>query len=237
MSQWIKPRWPTRGARAVYANMFGVLAAVSLTSCIVGDDRCGENQVRSKENESTCVCIEGAVLAPRGYDCAKCGKHEVVVNGACECASGFARPSAGKACEEVAGSTFGDACDETKPCTAPNPYCAASASGADFCTSQDCTDSSDCPTLARCVAMESPSYCARPIGLGNACMTNQDCAGTEATFCDTLVTKACAIQNCMDAENSCPNGLACCDLRAFLGTTLCVDAAAIANGMCPGGAL
>jgi hypothetical protein len=67
-----------------------------------------------------------------------------------------------------------------------------------------------------------------PTGVGLECTSDADCAGTDATYCETLVSHACVVQGCSVEENDCFEGNECCDLSAFGMPTLCV-----LEGRCP----
>lgn len=66
-----------------------------------------------------------------------------------------------------------------------------------------------------------------PMGLGMSCSSNDDCADTEATFCDTFMSHTCQVQGCSLDPNDCYEGAACCDFSAYGLGTLCVP------GGCP----
>jgi hypothetical protein len=60
-----------------------------------------------------------------------------------------------------------------------------------------------------------------------ACETPDDCAGTEATFCDSFMTHSCQVQGCQVDPNDCFAGFECCDLSAFgLPEPLCIPTGA-----------
>jgi hypothetical protein len=72
--------------------------------------------------------------------------------------------------------------------------------------------------------------CRRPpVGLNKSCTSNDDCAGTEATYCDTFVAHACIVQGCSVTPNNCFSGYQCCDLTTFgVPQPICVP-----TGACP----
>ena len=76
-----------------------------------------------------------------------------------------------------------------------------------------------------------------PDGLGKACTTNADCAGTDATFCDTLITASCLLEGCALGGTDCPVGYECQDLSMFgAAGTVCVSAVCdLAANDCPSG--
>lgn len=67
-----------------------------------------------------------------------------------------------------------------------------------------------------------------PEGLGDPCTGPDDCAGTDATYCDTIVTQTCLVENCNVDNDDCYTGYQCCDLTMFQLPTLCVP-----EGTCP----
>src|SRR5512145_2135965 len=74
-----------------------------------------------------------------------------------------------------------------------------------------------------CGLLGSPAVCRKPpVGMGTACTSNDQCAGTEATFCDSVVTHACAVQGCSLSPDDCYPGYLCCDLSKYgMPITLC----------------
>ena len=218
------------------ASILSVLAFGSAApSCILSDSRCDAHQRQYDLGLHTCVCEAGYVLSPRGYGCVPCGKNEEPKNDECVCKSGFTRASATADCEEVAGSVLGAECDAEKPCNDPNPYCAESEESP-YCTTRGCTRNDDCPMDWRCGTAGDERFCQKPPpGFGMPCQSSADCAGTEATFCETLQTHMCIVSNCAGHPSDCPSQSSCCDLTALIGTSLCVTNAALSGGKCPGG--
>lgn len=72
-----------------------------------------------------------------------------------------------------------------------------------------------------------PEGVTKPTGEDESCMTHDDCAGFEASFCDSFVTFTCLVPNCTLAPDNCFAGKECCDLSSFGLPTLC-----IADGAC-----
>jgi hypothetical protein len=68
---------------------------------------------------------------------------------------------------------------------------------------------------------------APPTGVGMACSSDDDCAGTDASYCETLVSQSCLVPGCT-TDDDCYQGNECCDLTAFGMPTLCVP-----EGSCP----
>lgn len=74
---------------------------------------------------------------------------------------------------------------------------------------------------------ELPADAMKPTGEDAQCTSDADCAGFEASFCDTFVTGTCLVPNCTLAPNdSCFVGKECCDLSSFGLSTLCIAAGA-----------
>jgi hypothetical protein len=211
----------------------GLVAQLASSSCIVGDDKCGANQVElTGADQAGCRCAEGAAPDPSGHGCIMCGQHEHVVAEKCECETGFTRAAAGMACEEVTGGVLGAACSADTPCADPYPYC-ASANGQSFCTTQGCTSQGQCPVGWVCDAPGPAGFCRQPTGLGKSCTKSSDCAGGEATFCETFVTMTCIVEKCASNPGLCPSGNVCCDMAALIGTSVCTPATVLMNGLCP----
>jgi hypothetical protein len=125
---------------------------------------------------------------------------------------------------------LGDACDTDAACVVdPYTYCQLTAGGAGYCTTKDCSDSSECTGGYACALDVTPSYCERPpTGQGAACESADDCASFEATYCETRQGHVCLVQGCTLGGNDCFSGWQCCDLSAFLGAVLCIP-----EGNCP----
>lgn len=200
--------------------------ALVLAGCVYdSSERCDEGQVLFEDQR--CLCADGLVLSVNG--CVACGEHEVAGQNGCVCETGYARPSEQAPCEpEAAGR--GDACAADMPCPeAAYPHCELGAGQSGYCTTE-CTSAADCSGGYACNLEASPSICERPpVGAGLACASAAECAGTEATFCDTVITRTCLVQGCSLSPDDCFAGTECCDLTAFaVPQPLCVAA-----GTCP----
>jgi len=73
-----------------------------------------------------------------------------------------------------------------------------------------------------------------PTGTGRTgedlpCLSDVDCAGYQANFCDVFVTNTCMVRGCRVAPDSCSAGKQCCDLSAFGLPTLCLAAGVCQN--------
>jgi hypothetical protein len=226
-----------RIVRARFSTALGcVVLAFAVSRCIAEDGACSEHQVTSGDETYTCKCADGYVLdTDSGYGCVACKKNETSSAGACVCKEGYSRPDEKSPCEKTEGSVLGSECSAEQSCTAPNPYCAETQSPA-YCTTQDCSENDDCPSMWRCDKAGDVAFCKKPpTGLGDSCDTSADCAGNEAGFCETFMTRTCIINKCASQPSVCPSQLVCCDLTALIGEALCIDAAVLTNGLCPGG--
>ena len=68
-----------------------------------------------------------------------------------------------------------------------------------------------------------------PTGEGQPCVSDADCAGFDASFCELFVSHTCLVRGCSVAPDSCSSGRECCDLTAFGLPTLCLGAGLCAN--------
>jgi len=188
-----------------------VLTGALFLGCLYdADDRCSPGTVF---DGVVCLCAEGSVLTDDG--CVVCGENEVAGSGACVCASGFSRASEGAPCEE-APSTLGVACDTTSaPCAdAAYDVCHVTTGSAGYCT-EGCASSTDCEGGFACDVAATPPYCRRPpTGAGQTCAADVDCAGTEATLCESRMSNQCVVV-CDPAAPDCFPGMKCCDFTMF----------------------
>ena len=203
------------------------LTVLLLGGCVYDSSaRCDEGQVLF--DDLRCVCAEGSALGAHG--CVPCGEHEVAGESGCVCADGYSRASAEATCE-LSVTARGNACSAEMPCTDPvYNHCQAGAGGAGYCTSSGCTSSADCGGGYACDTAVSPSICRRPpLGADQSCTSSADCEGTEATFCDAVITHSCRVEGCSLAPDDCFEGTECCDLSGF-GVPLPI---CVAQGGCP----
>lgn len=200
------------------------LTAHLMPGCLYDpDDPCSEGMEVYGDN-MRCVCPEGSAYTPQG--CVTCGEHEIASASGCSCEDGYSRPSADAPCVETP-SGLGAECDPAAPmCLAPYEHCEP-ASDSGYCTTDGCTTTDDCENGYACNA---GSVCQRPpLGQGMTCESADDCAGTEATFCELGLTHQCHVQGCQLEPNDCFPGYACCDLSMFgVPELLCVP-----EGTCP----
>lgn len=203
-----------------------------LASCIVedGDKACSANQVKvDGEGVQYCACAPGYIIdTSTGVDCKACGENEEVVQGKCECAAGYTRPSEGAACGM---SSLGASCTDNAGCSGDFPVCITGA-GAGYC-SESCTASTDCERGWVCDKQGDSKACQKaPAGYGQMCESAADCADTKATYCDTFQSKTCIVTCSKSAP--CPGDWSCCDI-SVAGIVICVEPAALTNGACPAG--
>jgi hypothetical protein len=192
------------------------------------DQRCGENQALSADGRQ-CLCVAGAAMTAHG--CTLCGTNEVPGNGVCDCAPGYSRLTPKGACQ-AAPAAIGMACDTlSAPCTdLTYSACHVTSGTTGYCTNVGCTTSADCQGGYACDVTVSPAFCKRPpVGAGQSCQSNAECAGTEATYCDAMVTHQCLVQGCKVTPDDCFSGTLCCDLSMYgVAQPICVLA-----GTCP----
>jgi len=193
------------------------------------NQRCSDHEIFS-EASGLCHCAEGFVPASAGTGCVACGEHEVSAGLSCSCVSGFARTSSGSCGALPAGQ--GASCDESMRCspTTEHTYCHLNGSGTGYCTTAGCTSNEQCEGGYACELGATQPFCARPpTGQGKHCTTSGDCAGGEATYCETFSSFQCLVEDCVLQPDSCFSGFGCCDLSALgVPKRLCLK-----EGMCP----
>jgi hypothetical protein len=198
-----------------------LFAAVVTGGCLYDSgDRCGPAMVYDTSLDA-CVCAPNAIVT--GLGCTACADDEVIVAGKCGCASGYAK-DASNVCEPVSG--LGDACGSAGDCSNPQyGYCAPSTAGetAKTCTST-CGSDADCGAAYTCAVWEATPYCRQWSGLGQSCTGSADCAGDDASYCDTYQTHSCIVQGCSLSSDDCPRGTTCCDFSSYGLGTLCAEA-------------
>lgn len=213
--------WPQGSLRpSIKRRAASVLLGFLATGCVLdSDDLCGPNQVIWGDDER-CVCAEGTVYTAEG--CVPCGENESPGPTGCVCNEGLARPAPGAPCEPPPAG-IGDACTTAADCTNPDyPFCQPSDFGA-YCTKQSCATALDCGAGFDCDASATPSYCKRPpVGAGESCTGPDDCAGTEALFCDLVATNSCLVQGCTLEPDDCFSGTECCNMASFNLPNICL---------------
>jgi hypothetical protein len=212
-----------------HGRWWPIVFAVAAVACIYdADDRCGPNMQLSAVD--SCACVEGYVLD--GAVCVACPDGELESRGSCVCPPGFNKPTAGAPCEKTAAvATLGSACSLAEPCKSDEyPFCAEASNAESYCTSNGCRATSECSEGYACVQAASASFCRRsPSGMGKPCESAADCAGTEATYCETLISHSCLVQDCSLEADDCFEGWECCDVSAYgMPKPICVPA-----GECP----
>ena len=193
-------------------SLFALLGAMPSACTYNASDRCGPHQVMYENLR--CVC--DAQSAPTDTGCVLCTADEVPSSTGCTCKPGYTKPGAGGVCAPTPMG-LGTACDANTPCTDPKfAHCEAGADGKGYCTDTGCSSSADCTGGYACDAQVTPSICRRPpVGAGVSCTSDADCAGTEATYCDTFLAHSCLVQGCSVTPDNCFSGSECCDLTMF----------------------
>jgi hypothetical protein len=208
-----KPRRRWRAARWMLLGLLG-------HGCVLdSDDLCGPGQVIWGDDQR-CICGEGLAYTAEG--CVPCGANETASTAAgCVCNAGYARPAPAQACAVIPDG-IGDACDSNTEClNSAYSHCQLGGVGGGYCTTTGCTGPADCTGGFVCETSASPTYCKRPpFGAGRPCTAPADCADTEATFCDTIVSQSCLVQNCTVTPNDCFAGMECCPIAGL--PNLCI---------------
>lgn len=202
------------GAGARLTLLMALFAALPAACTYDADHRCGPHELLWGDSES-CVCEPTAVYTANG--CVPCGENEVPGANVCVCIAGYSRSPETGVCTPPSAA-LGSACNDTdKPCTDPAfNFCATSPLGERYCTISGCQTSADCSSGYSCDLSVSPSVCRRPpTGLLQPCTGQDDCAGTEATYCEGFGLNVCVVQGCSFAPDDCFEGWQCCDLTSF----------------------
>jgi hypothetical protein len=180
--------------------------------CLVDEgDPCGTGGF-VVAGDRACVCPAGSV--PVAGRCQPCAEHELASGSACVCEEGYVR-DATRRCALVSASPTPDA-----------------GGGGGELVGAACTSSTGCAAGALCDVYGSGRCEPAPAGLGMACSAAEDCASSEATYCELFSSRTCQIQGCAGRAGSCPGDLACCDY-SILGTSLCIPADRLESGQCP----
>jgi hypothetical protein len=223
-------RWRSHFMRRAW---LGAVGSLLLGGCLVDlDNRCGSHQ-KYNGDAIRCECAEGFGLV--GTKCIACGENEVGSLSGCACAPGYLRASSEAPC--AAQDTLGRACTKDEDCVHPDyNYCHLGDTGG-YCTSAGCTSSKECPNSISyaCNTRESPSFCERPpTGFGAQCSSDEQCAGFEASYCESASSKACLVNDCKADPDICYGDQVCCDI-GLIGTSICIPPDQLANGACPAG--
>ncbi len=151
--------------------------------------------------------------------------------GLCVCRKGFVQSVGG--CVEVLATPSG--ADETEPDEETDPEETASDTMA---TDAEDPDASDATVTDESGTDDSETDTEEtPSGLGMSCASAADCAGLDATFCDTFLAKICLVEGCEIGGDPCPVGYDCQDL-SMIGAAgnVCVPASCdLAADDCPSG--
>lgn len=186
-------------------------AAMVLSCSFDSDERCGPGQEYSEEFD-LCLCASGYATSEDG--CEKCGRNEEPGPVGCQCKAGYELDD--------------DECKKLEDAADP----ADDAADADAAADDDAlpaeagtTDAGPGPDASAETVPDVPDEID---GLGMACTMPEDCEGTDASYCDTLVTQGCLVSGCELAGDDCPPGYGCQDL-SMLGATEPVCAAAVCD--------
>jgi hypothetical protein len=211
---------PPRSKYRYAAALFALLGAVPSACTYDPSDRCGPHQLMY--GDLLCVCDAHSATTATG--CTPCGTDEVSGPVGCTCKAGYSKPEGGGACEPTP-TGLGTACDVGVGCAdATFDHCEPVADGKGYCTETACSSSADCTGGYACDTAVTPSVCRRPpLGLAMSCSADADCAGTEATYCDTFQSHSCLVQGCSLAPDNCFSGWECCDLSLYgIAQPLCI---------------
>ncbi|MDB4988726.1 MAG: hypothetical protein JWN04_3904 [Myxococcaceae bacterium] len=201
--------------------------AASLTGCLVDTDkRCSANEKLVDKDFAGCVCVDNAVLNAKKDGCDLCGANTVVKDGACVCATGYAKLAADGECVM---SALESPCSASSGCTGDYPFCAPGG----YCSKSGCRTAADCPATYACETNQSPPYCSRPpVGQGAVCdvaKNSADCTA-EADYC---VMGHCVVSGCATTK-TCHGDWVCCDFSRFGLRDICTTPGSLIDGMCPG---
>jgi len=207
--------------------LVGLSSLLSVSSCLYdSSNRCDTGQ-KFDSDAGLCVCDAEQNLVAGEMGCVACAENEVAANDACSCAPGFTRVAAGSPCTDVPPGLGADCTKDADCVEALFPTC-HKAGDSGYCTSTGCSATSDCFGGYACDTSAETPFCLRPpIGSGMSCSSDDDCAGTEATYCETFKTHVCYVRDCSLTQNDCFPGKECCDLtKKSLGLFkfgICVD--------------
>jgi hypothetical protein len=214
--------------RLITLVLSSVLLGVVPAGCVYDpDQRCGPHQQLLPADR--CACEAGYVPGDNG--CVACGEDERESNGECVCAAGYARPAQGAACAPIPAE-LGAACDaDSAPCPdGEYPLCHATKGSAGYCTNA-CASSDECDGGYRCHVDGAEGFCRRPpLGYGDSCETDQDCAAGEATFCETIQSHLCLVPCAAGQTAACFEGEVCCDYAVFNPVCVPADACSSSGG-------
>jgi hypothetical protein len=202
------------------AALFALLGVMPSACTYDPSDRCGPHQVMYEDLR--CVCDAHSATTATG--CVPCGADEVPGATGCTCKPGYSKSEEGGACEPTPMG-LGTACEVSTGCSDPRfNHCEPGADGKGYCTETGCSSSADCTGGYACDALVTPSVCRRPpLGLAMSCTSDADCAGTEATYCDTFQSHSCLVQGCSLMPDNCFSGWECCDLSMYgIAQPLCI---------------
>jgi hypothetical protein len=195
--------------------LLGFVSLGGAASCLYdSSNRCDSGQ-RFDPGAGLCVCAGNTVAGDHG--CVACGDHQIAANDACTCDADAGYTMVGAACQ-LSPEGLGAACQADADCTtAPYSTCQVD-SGTGYCTNTACATNDDCTGGYACNTTSTPTFCQQPpTGQGMSCASDADCAGTDATYCETFTAHTCFVQGCSLTTNDCFSGYSCCDLGPLSG--------------------
>jgi hypothetical protein len=203
--------------------LFSLVGLGGLSSCLYNSkDRCDPGETFDP-GSGLCICAGNTIAGD--HSCTPCGENEVASDaGTCDCAPGFARANASAACMKG----LGNPCSADADCTDPvYNSCHIDSGTTGYCTNLNCATNADCTSGYGCNTKTPPAYCEQPpTGAGMKCMTDADCAGTQATYCENHMSFTCFVQ-CSLTAGDCFPGQECCDLGplsfGLVNKQICVD--------------
>jgi hypothetical protein len=95
-----------------------------------------------------------------------------------------------------------------------------------------CGSSQECSTDELCDVHETEQCQPKPDGLGDDCKTADDCAKTDATYCEAFSSHTCQVEACKELDGVCPGDLVCCEY-SLLKRSLCIPPENLEAGDCP----
>jgi hypothetical protein len=196
--------------------LLGFAALGGASGCLYdAGDRCDPGQSYDP-NSDLCICAAGTNTVTGDHGCVPCGDNQVAMNDACVCADGYQAASGGTCV--IVPKGLGDSCKADAECTDPTFDSCQMDGDAGYCTSTGCAADADCSGGYACNTALTPTLCERPpTGQGMSCTSASDCAGTEATYCETFVAHTCFVEGCSLTDDDCFPGYACCDLGPLSG--------------------
>lgn len=169
-----------------WKNWMCLLPLPFAVGCLVGDDRCGTNQVEAAQGIfDTCVCKEGTVPSADNKSCQPCqGAFEQASGGSCQCMMGYQRMGGMCMPVPVVGDG-GNAGDDGGVADASEAGMSGPLTGS-MGQGDACQNNGDCAgkDATWCVNLRPPFQCF--------------------------------VQNCANGMRACSSGRVCCDLSGLV---------------------